>query len=90
LDPSPQDEATHSDEAIWTVFCDGSWGSFATGAVAFIVPPSKVKALCVVRLQFQCTINIAEYEALFLGLRKMKAMGRRRAVLKSYSLVITG
>jgi ribonuclease HI len=34
--------------------------------------------------------NIAEYEALVLGLRKFKAMGIRRAVLKSDSQVITG
>jgi ribonuclease HI len=41
-------------------------------------------------LQFQCTNNIAEYEALLLGLRKLNAMGVRRAVLKSDSQVITG
>jgi ribonuclease HI len=34
--------------------------------------------------------NIVEYEALLLGLRKLKAMGIRRAVLKSDSQVITG
>jgi ribonuclease HI len=33
--------------------------------------------------------NIAEYEALLLGLRKLKAMGLRRAVLKYDSQVIT-
>jgi hypothetical protein len=41
-------------------------------------------------LQFQCTNNIAEYEAVLLGLRKLKAMGIRRAILKSDSKVITG
>jgi hypothetical protein len=40
-------------------------------------------------LEFNCTNNIAEYEALLLGLRKLKAMGIRRAVLKSDSQVIT-
>jgi ribonuclease HI len=41
-------------------------------------------------LEFNCTNNIAEYKALLLGLRKLKAMRIRRAVLKSDSKVITG
>jgi ribonuclease HI len=43
-----------------------------------------------VKLDFSCTINIAEYEALLLGLRKLKAMGIRRAILKTDSQVISG
>jgi ribonuclease HI len=42
------------------------------------------------RLKFNCTNNIAEYEALILGLRKLKAMGIRRTILKFNSQVITG
>jgi ribonuclease HI len=41
-------------------------------------------------MEFSCTNNIAEYEALLLGLRKLKAMRIRRAILKSDSQVITG
>jgi ribonuclease HI len=41
-------------------------------------------------LEFNCTNNIAEYEAVILGLRKLRAMGVRRLVLKSDSQVITG
>jgi ribonuclease HI len=40
-------------------------------------------------LEFKCTNNIAEYEAVLLGLQKLKAMGIRRVVLKSDSQVIT-
>jgi hypothetical protein len=43
-----------------------------------------------VKLDFSCTNNIAEYEALLLGLQKLKAMGIRRAVLKTDSQVISG
>jgi ribonuclease HI len=43
-----------------------------------------------VKLDFSCTNNIVEYEALLLGLRKLKAMGIRRAVLKTDSQVISG
>jgi hypothetical protein len=89
--PSPHDEATHSYEAVWIVFCDGSWGSFGAGATTNIIPPSKVKTSYAAKLQFQCTNNIVEYEdLLFLGLRMLKAMGVRRAILKSNSQVIIG
>jgi hypothetical protein len=83
--PGPQDEVAQSDEVVWTVFCDGSWGSFEAKAAVVIVSPSKVKTSYGIRLQLQSTNNIAEYEALLVRLRKMKAMGVRRAVLKSDS-----
>jgi hypothetical protein len=41
-------------------------------------------------LDFSCTNNIAEYEVLLLGLQKLKAMGIRRAILKTDSQVISG
>jgi ribonuclease HI len=72
------------------VFCDGSWGTFRAGAAAILVAPSKVRTCYAVKLDFSCTNNIAEYEALLLGLQKLKAMGVRRAVLKTDSQVISG
>jgi ribonuclease HI len=86
LESCSQDEASSSNEVVWIVFCDGSWA----GAAAIFVSPSKVKTSYASKLQFQCTNNIAEYEALLLGLRKLKAMGVRSAILKSDSQVITG
>jgi ribonuclease HI len=71
------------------MFCDGSWGTFGAGAAAILISPSKIKTCYAARLEFKCTNNIAEYEAVLLGLRKLKAMGIRRAVLKSDSQVIT-
>jgi ribonuclease HI len=71
------------------VFCDGSWRTFGTGAAAILISPSKIKTCYAVRLEFNCTKNIAEYEVLLLGLRKLKAMGIRGAVLKFDSQVIT-
>jgi ribonuclease HI len=70
--------------------CDGSWGTFGAGAAAVLVSPSKVKTCYAARLDFSCTNNIAEYEALLLGLRKLKAMGIRRAIPKTDSQVISG
>lgn len=39
--------------------------------------------------KFKCINNIAKYEAMLIGLRKLKAMGIKREILKSDSQVIT-
>jgi ribonuclease HI len=88
--PGAQEEETNKDAEAWTVFCDGSWGTFGAGAAAVLVAPSKVRTCYAARLDFSCTNNIAEYEALLLGLRKLRAMGIRRAILKTDSQVISG
>jgi ribonuclease HI len=71
------------------VLCDGSWGTFSAAIAAILISPSKIKTCYAARLEFNYTNNIVEYEALLLGLRKLRAMGIRRAVLKSDSQVIT-
>jgi ribonuclease HI len=88
--PEAQGEEATKDAEAWTVFCDGSWGTFGAGAAAVLVAPSKVRTCYTVKLDFSCTNNIAEYEALLLGLRKLKAMGIRRVILKTDSQVISG
>jgi ribonuclease HI len=88
--PGAQEEETNKDAEAWTVFCDGSWGTFSAGATVVLVAPSKVRTCYAAKLDFSCTNNIAEYEALPFGLRKLKAMGIRRAILKTDSQVISG
>jgi ribonuclease HI len=88
--PGAQEEEANKDVEAWTVFCDGSWGTFGAGAAAVLVAPSKVRTCYAIKLDFSCTNNIAEYEALLVGLQKLKAMGIRRAVLKTDSQVISG
>jgi hypothetical protein len=88
--PGDQGEEATKDAEAWTVFCDGSWGTFGAGAAAVLVAPSKVRTCYAVKLDFSCTNNIAEYEALLLGLQKLKAMGVWRAFLKTDSHVISG
>jgi ribonuclease HI len=88
--PGAQEEEANKDAEAWTVFCDGSWGTFGAGATAVLVAHSKVRTCYAIKLDFSCTNNIAEYKALLLGLRKLKAMGIRRAVLKTDSQVISG
>jgi hypothetical protein len=88
--PGAQDKEIINDVEAWTTFCDGSWGTFGAGAATILVAPSKVRTCYAIKLDFSCTNNIAEYEALLLGLRKLKAMGIRRAILKTDSQVISG
>jgi ribonuclease HI len=57
---------------------------------AVLVAPSKFRTCYAAKLDFSCTNNIVEYEALLLGLWKLKAMGIRRAILKTDSQVISG
>jgi hypothetical protein len=88
--PGAQGEEAAKDAEAWTVFCDGSWGTFGAGAAAVLVAPSKVRTCYATKLDFSCTNNIAKYEALLLGLRKLKAMGIKRVILKTDSQVISG
>jgi hypothetical protein len=81
--PGAQDEETIKNAKAWTVFCDGLWGTFDAGAATVLVAPSKVRTCYAIKLDFSCTNNIAEYEALLFGLRKLKEMGIRRAILKT-------
>jgi hypothetical protein len=41
--PGAHGEETTKDAEAWTVFCDGSWGTFGAGATAILVAPSKVR-----------------------------------------------
>jgi ribonuclease HI len=88
--PGAQKEEINKEAEAWTVFCDGSWGTFGVGAVVVLVAPSKVRTCYAAKLDFSCTNNIVEYETLLLGLQKLRAMGIRRAILKTDSQVISG
>jgi hypothetical protein len=88
--PGAHEEGHLIDDEAWIVFCDGSWRTFGVEAVVVLISPSKIRTCYATRLEFKCTHNIAEYEAILLWLRKLKAMGIRRAILKSDSQVIIG
>jgi hypothetical protein len=65
-----------SPEKVWTIHCDGAWCHAGAGATAIITSPTGVKYTYTACLSFalesdRCTNNIAEYEAVILGLRKL-------------------
>jgi ribonuclease HI len=62
-------------------------------AAAILMSPSGIKLRYVVRLQFiaetdKCSNSIAEYEAVLLGLHKLRAMGVQYCTLKIDSKVV--
>ena len=55
---------------LWTVFFYGSKTLEWLGAGCVLIDPKKNKHFLSCRLEFECTNNTAEYEALVQGLRK--------------------
>ena len=55
---------------FWTLFFDGSKTLEGSGVGCVLIDPKKNKHFLSCRLEFECTNNTAEYEALVQGLRK--------------------
>jgi ribonuclease HI len=78
---------------IWKIRCDGAWGRKGAGIAAIITSPAGVKLKYAVRLDYsdtsvRCTNNTTEYEALLLGLRKVRALGASNFLVKCDAEVI--
>jgi ribonuclease HI len=92
IEPSSYTEGLVIDTP-WQVYCDGAWGTSGAGAAAILLSPSGITLRYVACLQFttkidKCSNNIAEYEAVLLGLCKLQAMGVQYCALKIDSKVI--
>jgi ribonuclease HI len=77
------------------VYCNGAWGAVGAGAAAIPISPSGIKLCYAARLQFnsegdKCTNNIVEYEAILLGICKLRAIGGQRCILHTNSKVVAG
>jgi hypothetical protein len=79
--PEAHEEVNLIDAKAWKVFCDRSWGTFDAGATSILISPSKIKTCCAAKLEFNCINNIVEYEAVLLGLRKLRAIGKEEQCL---------
>jgi ribonuclease HI len=79
-------------ETTWIIHCDGAWCHAGVGAVAIITSLTGVKYKYDARLSFalesnECMNNIVEYEAVILGLRKLRALGVTTCIIKMDSKV---
>lgn len=57
-------------DELWTMYFDGSKTQDASGARCVLIDPKHWKHLISSLLEFECTKNISQYEALVLGLQK--------------------
>jgi hypothetical protein len=63
-------------ETPWQVHCDGAWGVSRVGVAVILMSPTGIKLRYTIQLWFtaekgKCSNNIAEYEAVLLGLCKL-------------------
>jgi len=56
-------------ENTWTLFFDGASNSLGHGIRAILISPEKQYIPVTTRLCFDCTNNMAEYEACAMGIR---------------------
>jgi ribonuclease HI len=78
---------------VWTIHCNGAWCHAGAGTTAIITSPTGVKYRYAVRLSFalesdRCTNNVAEYEAVILGLRKLRALDVTTCTVRTDSKVV--
>ena len=91
----PTRQQEESLEKVWTIHCDCAWCHVGAGAAAIITSPTGVKYRYAARLSFalesnRCTNNIAEYEAVILGLHKLRALGVTTCIIRTDSKVVAG
>jgi hypothetical protein len=64
-----------AEDDLWTMFFDGACTKESAGAGVVFISPSKKTSHLSFKLDFKVTNNIAEYEALLLGLNAAKEKG---------------
>jgi ribonuclease HI len=75
--------------SVWKMFFDGASSSEGTGVGVVFVSPCQETISLSYKLEFEATNNVAEYEALVLGLRDAKEMGIEEvAVFRDVELII--
>jgi hypothetical protein len=71
------DQQNNAETEMWNMSFDGAINREGAWASVWINPPKLGTKLCSYKLAFNCTNNMAEYEALVLGLKSLKEMGAR-------------
>jgi ribonuclease HI len=67
--------------SVWKMFFDGASSRIGAGAGVVFKSPSQETISLSYKMEFEVTNNVAEYEALVLGLRATKEMGIREMVV---------
>jgi ribonuclease HI len=73
--PISPHEDSPSTTSVWKMFFDGASSKDGAGAGIVFISPAQETTTLSYKLEFEATNNVAEYEALVLGLRAAKDMG---------------
>jgi hypothetical protein len=73
---------------MWNMSFDGATSREGAGTGVWINPLNIGTKLCSYNLSFDCTNNMAEYEALILGLKTLKELGARRIIVHGDSELV--
>jgi hypothetical protein len=77
-----------AEDEMWNMSFDGAASMEGAGVGVWINPPNIGTKLYSYKLVFYCTNNMAEYEALILGLKTLKELGARRIVVHGDSELV--
>lgn len=69
------------DTQPWALKLDGSSTEESAGAGIVIISPTGTKTILSLRLDFKCTNNQAEYEALVIGLEILQELGAKDVLI---------
>jgi hypothetical protein len=70
------DPKDHAENGVWNMSFDDVVNKEGVGVSVWIIPPEVGTKMCSYKLTFKCTNNMAQYEALILGLQVLKELGR--------------
>ena len=73
---------------LWSLYFDGSKSKEGAGAGCLLIDLLGKRYFVACRLEFECTNNIAEYEALIQGLKKAIDLGAKALVVLGDSEII--
>ena len=81
-------EQISEEKQIWNLYFDGASSREGSGAGIVLISPTQRVVTLSYKLQFQTTNNIAEYEALILGMKATKDLGVEQLVLYEDSKLV--
>ncbi|XP_022007659.1 uncharacterized protein LOC110906908 [Helianthus annuus] len=90
LDPAIHDILEFSTaRQTWKLYTDGSSSGKGSGAGLMLISLDEIRMMYVLRFDFECSNNEAEYEALLAGLRMAQSMGAARLDAYVDSLLVS-
>jgi len=84
----PSEQQGDAEDHIWKMNFHGAACREVVGVGVWINPPKGDVKLFSYKLVFECTNNMAEYEALILGLKVLEELGAKRIVVLGDSKLI--